>query len=324
MIVITGGAGFIGSAFLAKLNQQNISDVLVVDELGTTEKWKNLVGKQFDDYLYKEKFLTSLEAGQFANIDAIIHMGANSSTTERDAEHLIENNFHYTLRLAQWSVKHKVRFIYASSAATYGAGEFGFSDEQDAVTKQLRPLNAYGYSKQLFDLWAMQHKITDKIVGIKFFNVFGPNEYHKGDMKSLVCKAYYQIQQTGVVKLFKSYKPDFADGEQVRDFVYVKDCNKVLWWLLNTPSVNGIYNLGAGKARSWNALATAIFSALDLPPKIEYIDMPESIRGAYQYRTEATMKKLHGFAGCKVEFRSLEDSVKDYIQNYLHPELRYL
>lgn len=324
MIVITGGAGFIGSAFLAKLNQQNISDVLVVDELGTTEKWKNLVGKQFNDYLHKEKFLTSLEAEQFTKIDAIVHMGANSSTTERDVEHLMENNFHYTMRLAEWSMKHKVRFMYASSAATYGGGEFGFSDDQDAVTKQLRPLNAYGYSKQLFDLWAMQHKITDKIVGIKFFNVFGPNEYHKGDMKSLVCKAYYQIQQTGTVKLFKSYRPEYADGEQVRDFVYVKDCNKVLWWLLNTPSVNGIYNLGTGKARSWNALATAIFSALDLPPKIEYIEMPESIRGAYQYHTEATMKKLYGLAGCKIEFRSLEDSVKDYVQNYLHPELRYL
>ena len=324
MIVITGGAGFIGSAFLAKLNQQNISDVLIVDELGTTEKWKNLAGKQFNDYLYKEKFIAALESGHLPKIDAIIHMGANSSTTERDVEHLIENNFHYTMRLSEWSIKNKVRFIYASSAATYGAGELGFSDEQDAITKQLRPLNAYGYSKQLFDLWAMQHKITDKIVGIKFFNVFGPNEYHKGDMKSLVCKAYYQIQQTGVVKLFKSYKPEYADGEQVRDFVYVKDCNKVLWWLLNTTSVNGIYNLGTGKARSWNALATAIFSALDLPPKIEYIEMPEAIRGAYQYHTQATMKKLYGLAGCKVEFRSLEDSVKDYVQNYLHPELRYL
>jgi ADP-L-glycero-D-manno-heptose 6-epimerase len=324
MIVITGGAGFIGSAFLAKLNQQNISDVLIVDELGTTEKWKNLVGKQFTDYLYKEKFIAALEAGQLPKIDTIIHMGANSSTTERDVEHLMDNNFHYTMRLAEWSIKNKARFIYASSAATYGAGELGFNDEQDAVTKQLRPLNAYGYSKQLFDLWAMQHKITDKIVGIKFFNVFGPNEYHKGDMKSLVCKAYYQIQQTGIVKLFKSYKPEYGDGEQVRDFVYIKDCNKVLWWLLNTPSVNGIYNLGTGKARSWNALTTAIFSALDLPPKIEYIEMPESIRGAYQYHTQATMKKLYGLAGCKVEFRSLEDSVKDYVQNYLHPELRYL
>jgi ADP-L-glycero-D-manno-heptose 6-epimerase len=170
----------------------------------------------------------------------------------------------------------------------------------------------------------MQHKITDKIVGIKFFNVFGPNEYHKGDMKSLVCKAYYQIQHTGVVKLFKSYKPEYADGEQVRDFVYIKDCNKVLWWLLNTPSVNGLYNLGTGKSRSWNALATAIFSALDLPPKIEYIEMPESIRGAYQYHTEASMKKLQALAGYKVEFRSLEDSVKDYVQNYLHPDVRYL
>jgi ADP-L-glycero-D-manno-heptose 6-epimerase len=322
MIIVTGGAGFIGSAFLSRLNQENISDIMLVDELGTSDKWNNLVGKMFSDYLHKDTFVTVLEANKLSKIEAIIHMGANSSTTERNVEHLMENNYRYTPRLAEWSIKNKVRFIYASSAATYGGGEFSFSDD-DTVTEKLHPLNAYGFSKQLFDLWAIQHKAIEKIAGIKFFNVFGPNEYHKGDMKSLVYKAYYQIQQHGIVKLFKSYKPEYKDGEQIRDFVYIKDCTDVLWWLLNTPSMNGIYNLGTGKARSWKDLVKAIFAALNLPPNIEYIEMPENIRNAYQYYTEATMNKLQN-AGCPVVFRSLEDSVKDYVQNYLHPVLRYI
>jgi ADP-L-glycero-D-manno-heptose 6-epimerase len=323
MIVITGGAGFIGSAFLSKLNQENASDVLIVDELGTSDKWKNLVGKHFIDYLHKDKFITTLEAGQLPKTEAIVHLGANSSTTEHDVEYLMENNYRYTRRLAEWSLKNNVRFIYASSAATYGGGEYGFSDESEEKTRKLRPLNAYGYSKQLFDVWAMQNNLINKLAGIKFFNVFGPNEYHKDDMKSLVCKAYYQIQRQGVVRLFKSYKPEYKDGEQVRDFIYVKDCNEIIWWLLNTHSVHGLFNLGTGKARSWNDLAKAIFTALNQPPKIDYIEMPESIRNAYQYRTEATMNKLYA-AGCIHKFQTLEDSVKDYVVNYLHPELRYL
>lgn len=322
MIIVTGGAGFIGSAFVAKLNAMNISDILIVDELGTSDKWKNILGKKFQDYLHKKDFLEKLLANKFSKVDAVIHMGANSSTTEKDVEHLMENNYRYTRRLTEWSVKKKVRFIYASSGATYGSGEKGFSDD-DAVTRELVPLNAYGYSKQIFDLWALQHSVIKKIAGIKFFNVFGPNEYHKGEMKSLICKAYYQIQNHGKIRLFKSYNPEYADGEFVRDFVYIKDCNEVLWWLLNKPAVNGIFNLGTGKARSWNDLAKAIFAALELKPNIEYIDMPEDIRKAYQYYTKAATEKLRA-AGCTHEFQSLEDSVKDYVQQYLHPTLRYL
>ncbi|MEW5798775.1 MAG: ADP-glyceromanno-heptose 6-epimerase [Bacteroidota bacterium] len=322
MIVITGGAGFIGSAMVAKLNEKNISDILVVDELGTSSKWKNLLGKRFTDYLHKDNFLDVLLGERLPKIDAIIHMGANSSTTEKDVEHLMENNYRYTRALAEWSIRKKTRFIYASSGATYGDGAMGFDDDEETTLK-LKPLNAYGYSKQIFDLWLLQNKLQKKVVGIKFFNVFGPNEYHKGEMKSLVCKAYYQIQETGKIKLFKSYRPEYKHGEQVRDFVYIKECTEVMWWFLNTPKVNGIFNLGTGSARTWNDLAKAIFSALQLAPNIQYIEMPEEIRGAYQYHTEAITKKLLA-AGCPVKFRTLEDAVKDYVQNYLHPDLRYL
>lgn len=322
MIVVTGGAGFIGSAMVAKLNEKGSTDILVVDELGSSEKWKNLVGKRFTDYLHKDAFLDALATNAFPKIDAIIHMGANSSTTELDVEHLMKNNYRYTKTLAEWSLKKKVRFIYASSGATYGAGEYGFNDDTDTSMK-LAPLNAYGYSKQLFDLWLIRNKLDAKVVGIKFFNVFGPNEYHKGEMKSLVCKAYTQIEELGKIRLFKSYKPEYKDGEQVRDFVYVKDCTDVMWWFLQTPAVNGIYNLGTGKARTWNDLAKSIFTALGQPTSIEYIDMPDQIKDAYQYHTEASITKLVA-AGCPVQFRSLEDSVKDYVQQYLQPGLRYL
>jgi ADP-L-glycero-D-manno-heptose 6-epimerase len=322
MIVVTGGAGFIGSAMVAKLNEHGMNDILIVDELGSTQKWKNLIGKRFTDYLHKEHFLDALLGERLPKIDAIIHMGANSSTTEKDVEHLMENNYRYTRVLAEWSARKKTRFIYASSGATYGDGSNGFNDD-DGSAFALRPLNAYGYSKQILDLWVMENKLQHRIVGIKFFNVFGPNEYHKGEMKSLVCKAYNQIQETGKIKLFKSYKPEYKHGEQVRDFVYIKDCTEVMWWLLNSPKVNGIYNLGTGTARTWNDLAKAIFSALGQEPSIEYIDMPEELRNAYQYHTEANTKKLFS-AGCPVQFRTLEDSVKDYVQHYLHPDVRYL
>ncbi len=323
MIVITGGAGFIGSAFLSKLNQMNITDILVVDESDISEKGNNLKGKHFVDYLDKDKFIDKLENNNFSSIDAIIHLGANSSTTENNIKQLKENNYRYTWRLARWSVSNNTRFIYASSAATYGDGELGFSDEKDEITIQLRPLNAYGLSKQLFDLWAIDNNLFDRIVGIKFFNVFGPNEYHKGDMRSLICKGYYQIQKKGVIRLFKSYKSDFENGGQRRDFIYIKDCNEVLWWLLNNPCVNGLFNLGTGKSRSWNDLVKAIFTALNLPAKIEYIEMPQVIREAYQYHTEATMSKLR-MVGYKSDFYSLEEAIIDYVLNYLHPKLQYL
>ena len=322
MIVVTGGAGFIGSAMIAKLNEKGESDILVVDELGTSSKWKNLVGKRFTDYIHKDNFIEMLLNDRLPKIEAIIHMGANSSTTEKDVDHLMENNYRYTRILAEWAIRKKARFIYASSGATYGNGMLGFSDD-DGVSPTLVPLNAYGYSKQILDLWVLQHELQSKIVGIKFFNVFGPNEYHKGEMKSLVCKAYNQIQEIGKIRLFKSYKSEYKHGEQVRDFVYIKDCTEVLWWFLNSPKVNGIFNLGTGKARTWNDLAKAVFSALNIPPNIEYIEMPEEIRGAYQYHTEATITKLQS-SGCPVQFRSLEESVRDYVQNYLHLNSKHL
>ncbi|MBI1870640.1 MAG: ADP-glyceromanno-heptose 6-epimerase [Chlamydiae bacterium] len=322
MIVVTGGAGFIGSAMVRRLNEKGISDILIVDGLRTSVKWKNLVGKRFLDYFHKDQFIPLLLGEKFPKMDAIIHMGANSSTTETDADHLMENNYRYTQTLAQWSIRKNVRFIYASSGATYGDGSQGFSDDPETTLK-LVPLNPYGYSKQIFDLWLLQNRLENKVVGIKFFNVFGPNEYHKGDMKSLVYKAYHQIQETGKIQLFKSYKPEYNDGEQVRDFIYVKDCIKVIEWFLDSPKINGIFNLGTGKVRTWNDLAGAVFSSLKKKPKIEYIEMPKELRDAYQYRTQAQIEHLRR-AGYNIPFQSLEDSVKDYVENYLHPTLRYL
>lgn len=319
---MTGGAGFIGSAFVWKLNTEGVNDILIVDELGTSEKWKNLVGLRYSDFLHKDAFAAQSQAGTLAfQPDAIIHMGANSATTERDADHLMENNYRYTRHLAEWSVANNVRFIYASSAATYGDGDTGFSDE--TPIEELVPLNMYGYSKQLFDLQAKRTGLAEKIVGLKFFNVYGPNEYHKAGMVSHIFRGCQQIQQTGQIKLFKSYREGYADGAQQRDFVYVKDCVDVMWWLLTHPTTNGLFNLGTGKARSWNDLAHALFAALDIPPQIEYIPMPEELQGKYQYFTEATMAKLAA-TGCPLPSRSLEESVRDYVTNHLNPTVCYL
>jgi ADP-L-glycero-D-manno-heptose 6-epimerase len=230
----------------------------------------------------------------------------------------MENNFHYTCLLAQWALEKGMRFIYASSAATYGDGSQGFSDA-DETTLRLKPINMYGYSKQLFDLRVLREGMADKVAGVKFFNVFGPNEYHKGDMTSVIYKAYRQIRETGRVRLFKSYRPEYADGGQMRDFVYVKDCVRVLWWLLSHPGVNGIFNLGTGRARTWNDLVGAVFAAMNLPLAIDYIEMPEAIRGQYQYFTEARMDKLRA-AGCPVDFGSLEAAVADYVQFLTDPD----
>lgn len=315
MIIVTGGAGFIGSAFVWKLNSEGIDDIIIVDKLGASEKWRNLVNRHFLDYIHKDKFLKILCENRLTNISAIIHMGACSSTTERDADYLMENNYGYSKALAEWACKNNVRFIYASSAATYGDGSRTFSDD-DATTATLQPLNMYGYSKHLFDLWALRNRLSGKITGIKFFNVFGPNEYHKGDMVSVVFKAFHQIVETGRVKLFKSYRNEYRDGEQMRDFVYVLDCVNIMWWFLQHPEATGIFNLGSGTARTWNDLAKAVFSALGRKTLIEYIEMPESIRDRYQYFSEARMEKLAS-AGCSLKFRSLEDAVHDYVVNYL-------
>jgi ADP-L-glycero-D-manno-heptose 6-epimerase len=315
MIVVTGGAGFIGSALIWRLNEQGKKNIFVVDELGTTEKWKNLPGLNFQDFINKDDFIDKIENHFNYGISAILHMGANSSTTEKDADHLLKNNYQYTQKLAEYSLKNNVRFIYASSAATYGDGNSGFDDNEENL-EILKPLNMYGYSKSIFDVWAKKQKILDKIAGLKYFNVYGPNEYHKGDMRSVVHKAFEQIRNTGKVKLFKSYHPDYKDGEQKRDFIYIKDAVDMTLWFLDNPDKNGIYNIGSGKARSWNDLVKAIFSAMDRQANIEYIDMPENLVEKYQYFTEAKLDKIKK-AGFTISLHSLENGVTDYVKNYL-------
>lgn len=322
MWVVTGGAGFIGSALLWKLNQEGLDDLLVVDRLETSEKWKNLRSASFKDYLEADDFLARLEAGRLPKIAGIVHLGANSSTTETNASALIQNNYEYTKRLAQWALRRKARFVYASSAATYGNGTQGYSTD-DQITRKLLPLNIYGYSKQLFDLWAFRQGVSQKMVGIKFFNIYGPNEYHKGDMRSLVAKAFEQISNEGKVRLFRSYRPDYKDGEQKRDFLYVKDAVDVVYEFMTTKSYAGLYNVGSGKARSWNDLAGAIFTALGKSPRIEYIEMPEQLKSKYQYHTEADMRWRQKVKGAE-PFRRLEEGVRDYVQNYLAKENPYL
>jgi len=316
MIIVTGGAGFIGSAIIAALNAQGQSDILIVDELGSDDKWKNLKNLLFADYIEKHDFLKLVEENRLpSDIKAIFHMGACSDTTETDASYLIKNNYEYTKRLCQWAIENNSRFIYASSAATYGDGSKGFSDNEDEI-EQLQPLNMYGYSKQLFDLWARKQGLLEKIVGLKYFNVFGPNEYHKGKMKSFVVKAFEQINQTGKVRLFKSYESQYKDGEQMRDFIYIKTAVKMTLFFLENAKANGLFNIGSGKARNWNQLVTAVFAAMDKKANIEYIEMPTELRDQYQYFTEANINKLRG-AGCHEQSTSLEDNIKDYVQNYL-------
>ena len=315
MIIITGAAGFIGSALVWRLNQLGKNNIIIVDELGKDEKWKNLVGLDYEDFINKDLFIEKLESSLNFKVDAIIHMGANSSTTEKDADHLLNNNFEYTKKLAAYSIDNNIRFIYASSAATYGDGNLGFDDE-DNMSLKLRPLNMYGYSKNLFDIWALKKNILGKIVGIKYFNVFGPNEYHKGDMRSVVHKAFEQISDTGKVKLFKSRNKSYKDGEQKRDFIYIKDAVDMTLFFMDHKNKNGLYNVGSGKARTWNDLVTALFNALGKPVNIEYIDLPEHLADKYQYFTEATLDKIKK-AGYTQTISSLEEGVTDYAKNYL-------
>jgi ADP-L-glycero-D-manno-heptose 6-epimerase len=316
MIVVTGGAGFIGSALVYGLNQRGIKDILVVDELGHSDKWKNLRGLSFADYMEKDDFLNLVQDDQVPrSVEAVLHMGACSSTTEADVSFLILNNFEYTKQLALWAEDTGVRFIYASSAATYGDGSQGFDDDEEQIDR-LRPLNPYGYSKQLFDLWARREGLLSKMVGLKYFNVFGPNEYHKGDMRSFVLKGFEQIAATGKVRLFKSYNPDYGDGEYVRDFIYIKDAVAMTLFFLDNPEISGLFNVGTGQARTWNDMVKAVFAAIGRDPRIEYVEMPESIRHQYQYFTEARMDRLHQ-AGYDRPPLPLEEAVRDYILNYL-------
>ncbi|MEJ2649152.1 MAG: ADP-glyceromanno-heptose 6-epimerase [Sedimentisphaerales bacterium] len=322
MIIVTGGAGFIGSSIIAALNMRQITDILVVDQLGSDQRWKNLRNLSFADYVEKDDFLDMISDEELQGyVEAVLHLGACSDTTETDASYLIKNNYEYTRILAQWAVEADVRFIYASSAATYGDGSMGFADDESKIDK-LRPLNMYGYSKQLFDLWARGAGLFEQIVGLKYFNVFGPNEYHKANMRSFILKAFEQINATGKVNLFKSYNPDYKDGEQVRDFIYVKDAVEMTLFFLDNPSICGLFNVGTGQPRTWNDLVNAVFAAMKKTPYIEYIEMPDSIKNQYQYYTCADVSKLRK-AGCSKETTSLEEATKDYVQNYLQRD-KYL
>ena len=316
MIIVTGGAGFIGSSLVWRLNELGESKIIIVDDLGTDEKWKNLVPLKFDDFVHKDDFISMVLDREFPfETDSIIHMGANSSTTEKDADHLFSNNYLYTKELAQYCLEKNIRFIYASSAATYGDGSLGFDDDENKLAT-LRPLNMYGYSKQLFDLWAKRNDAFDKIVGLKYFNVFGPNEYHKGDMRSVVHKAFEQVRDTGKVRLFKSLNPKYKDGEQLRDFIYIKDAVEMTLFFLDKPNTSGLFNIGSGKARTWNDLVTALFKAMNKPVKIEYIELPQHLQDKYQYFTEANIVKIKK-AGFTTPTTSLEDGVADYVKSYL-------
>lgn len=319
-ILVTGGAGFIGSALIWELNRRGYENILVSDVLGTDAKWRNLVPLRFDDYLDAAQLLERLETGSLDEIRWVFHLGACSATTECDASYLMENNYQYTQRLAGWALAGDRRFVYASSAATYGDGSAGMQDG-DEILEQYRPLNMYGYSKHLFDLHAKRQGWLKRIVGLKYFNIFGPNEDHKGDMRSVVHKALNQIRDTGEVGLFKSHHPDFRDGEQQRDFLYVKDAVNATLHLATQPQAAGIFNVGSGMASTWIDLVTPIFHALGLPTAIKFIDMPEALRGKYQYRTLADIRRLRACGWAGPEF-TLDSAVRDYVSQYLVPDRR--
>ncbi len=324
MILLTGGAGLIGSAILWKLNQLGRTDVVVVDHLSTGEKWQNLRALKFQDYYEKDEFRAKMEARAFeGKFQEIIHLGACSDTTEVDASYLAGNNFAYGKMIAEYAIRNCARMVYASSAATYGDGENGFSDDEDGIFK-LRPLNKYGYSKQIFDEWLYMkgclktpYPSGASFVGVKYSNVFGPNEYHKAHMRSMVLRSFEQISQKGSVALFKSYRPEYADGEQVRDFLYVKDAaDMTLFFLSQGRSACGLFNIGFGSVRSWNDLAKAAFAAFGKEPKIDYIEMPESLKGRYQYYTCLDITKLRK-VGYTKELTTLEEAVKDYYSYFV-------
>ena len=314
-VLVTGGAGFIGSALVWGLNQHGCENVVVCDLLGTTEKWRNLAPLRFADYVEADALLPRLQSGALGKFDLVLHMGACSATTEKDSTYLIKNNYEFTKDLAVWSLANKTRFVYASSAATYGDGSAGM-DDNEFILDALRPLNMYGYSKHLFDLHAKRAGFLNKIVGLKYFNVFGPNEDHKGDMRSLVHKSFAQVQSEGVIRLFKSYRKEYKNGEQKRDFLYVKDCVAMTLHLAATPKANGLFNIGSGGARAWVDLANAVFIALKMKPNVKFIEMPETIRDKYQYFTQANLLRLRG-AGYTAPVTSLENAVFDYVRKYL-------
>lgn len=314
-IAVTGGAGLIGSAVIWALNRQGLDDILVVDRLDTSEKWRHLVPLRYADYAEADAFADAFDGGACGDVRTIVHLGACSSTTERDAAFLMRNNYEYTKRLAVRSAERNVRFVYASSAATYGGLEDNLAEDLDP--QSLRPLNAYAFSKTAFDRYALRTGLAQRCCGIKYFNVFGPNEDHKGEMRSVVVKAYEQIRDSGSVKLFKSYRPEYANGEQRRDFIYVKDAAEMTVHLAQAGT-NGIVNVGSGLAQTWLSLVRPVFRALGVPERIEFVDMPEQLRGKYQYSTCARIDRLRA-SGYDRPITPLADAVTDYVSAYLVP-----
>jgi ADP-L-glycero-D-manno-heptose 6-epimerase len=317
-IIVTGGAGFIGSAIIWALNERGHDNVFVCDRLDSDERWRNLAPLHFRDFVDADELPHLIERNALGEIRAIIHLGASSSTTERDMGLLMRNNFFYTRNLARLAISNNIRFIYASSAATYGAEAV---DRDETGLEKLRPMNPYGFSKQLFDIYAMREGWLSGIVGLKYFNIFGPNENHKGAMRSFVHKAFEQIRSTNRIELFKSHRPGWDDGRQCRDFLYVKDAVEMTLYLAERPNINGIFNVGSGKSHTWIELAEAVFAAMEVPPEIVFVDMPESLRSSYQYETRAAMGKLAaaGYSKCATP---LAEAVKDCVTNYLIPDLR--
>lgn len=315
MVVVTGGAGFIGSVLIWKLNREGIDNIVVVDSFSgssTQEKWKNLVGLNFSDVIDKSDFF---ERARDLRPYAVFHFGAKTSTTEENFGLLLKENYEFSKKIFAWAIERKARFIYASSAATYGDGSHGFSDDERKL-RTLRPLNAYAFSKHLFDLWLLKTRNIKSALGLKFFNVFGPNEYHKGDMRSFVVKAFEQIKEKGEVRLFKSYIPEIPHGEQKRDFIYVKDAVDITFFLFE-KGATGIFNVGTGKAHSFNELVEAVFSAMGITPKIKYFDMPENIKNQYQYFTEADISKLERLGYDMSKLSDFTEKIGDYVRNYL-------
>lgn len=319
-MIITGGAGFIGSALVWALNERGVDDIVICDRLGSDERWRNLAPLRFLDFVDADELLPRLDRNEFGKIETIFHLGACSSTAERDAGYLLRNNFGYTRNLARWALAKKVRFVYASSAATYGDGAAGM-DDKDSNLDRLKPLNPYGYSKHLFDLHALREGYLDRIIGLKYFNVFGPNENHKGEMRSLIHKAFDQIRSTGRVELFKSHRPDCEDGRQSRDFLYIKDAVAMTLHLADHRDAGGLYNLGSGRSHTWIELAEAIFAAMGLPPRIEFVDMPDALRTNYQYHTRAEVAKLVA-TGYDAPATPLAEAVRDCVVSYLLPDRR--
>ncbi len=313
--IVTGGAGFIGSNLVAALNARGHDDILVVDHLNHPGKERNLQRLRYRRFLEKVEFRKSLHAGAIEPVTTVFHLGACSSTTQMDEAYLEDNNVAYSRELAEWAMARGARFVYASSAATYGDGARGYSDDH-ALTRQYHPLNPYGASKQRFDLWALDHGHLDRLVGLKYFNVYGPGEDHKDEMRSVVHKAHRQILDTGELQLFKSHRPDYEDGKQDRDFIYVRDAVAVTLFFHDHPHIGGLFNVGTGQARTWLDLAHATFAAMGRPPRIRMIDMPPALRERYQYHTQADITKLRA-APYTAPFTSIEDGVHDYIRNHL-------